>query len=156
MNLTKALDDGYHLLVIVKQQAFLARPGAVFMGVNVQDAWAHVYDLGAMWRIFNRNVGSGDRVFQSAEVAIMAGVSKAGLHAWIRDGLVRPNIRLGGEGTGRGKVMIWDHTSAFLASVAGCLRRSGVNRDTVKRVMGSLRGETVETIGTGEAITCQN
>jgi hypothetical protein len=155
MDLKTALSKGYHLLVVVKKQAFLARPGAVFLGVNAQDAWANVYDLQAMRRIFARNVGSEGRVFPSAEVAILAGISKAALHEWIHDGLVRPTVKFGGDGSGRGRERLWDYEGAFLASVAGCMRRSGVSRDVAKRVMESLRGE-IETVGTGEAIACQN
>jgi len=155
MDLKTALTTGHHLLVVVGSQAFAARPGAVFIG-KPQSPFAHIFDIAAMRRSFARNVGSENRVFQSAEVAILAGISKAALHEWIHGGIVRPTVKLGGDGSGRGKERLWDYEGAFMASVAGCMRRSGISREVVRRVMESLRGETVDTIGVGEAISCQD
>lgn len=154
MDLKTALATGHHWLVVVGSQAFVARPGAVFVG-KPQAPFAHIFDLAAMRRSFRRNVGSEDRVFFGPEAATLAGISKQALSDWCKQGLVRPTVKLGGDGSGRGKERMWNYEDAFLVSVAGCMRRSGISRDVIKRIMESLRGE-METVEAEEAIACQN
>jgi hypothetical protein len=77
-----------------------------------------------------------NEIFDTAEVALVAGVPVSTLRDWIERCIVTPTVR---PPNGQGRDLLFTFKDCAIAGFAGALRRLGVSLDNAKEIADELR-----------------